>query len=178
VYDTEHVCFAALPNMKRRTVLLGGFSKDYAMTGWRIGYICADATLIEAFEKLHQYAIMSAPTPAQYGALEALRNGEEFVLEMREEYDRRRKLVVSALKAMNLDCVEPKGAFYAFPSIARTGLTSDEFTEWLLTEEQVAVVPGTAFGAGGENHVRIAYCKSYEQIETALERIERFLRKF
>lgn len=179
VYDTaEHVCFAALPDMKRRTITLGGFSKDYAMTGWRVGYICADAELIEAFGKLHQYAVMSAPTPSQYAALEALRNGEEFVLEMREEYDRRRRLVVSALKDMNLDCVEPKGAFYAFPSIARTGLTSDEFTEWLLMEEKVAVVPGSAFGAGGENHIRIAYCNSYEQIEIALERIGKFLRRF
>lgn len=178
VYDTEHVCFAALPNMKRRTITLGGFSKDYAMTGWRVGYICADANLIEAFGKIHQYAIMSAPTPAQYGALEALRSCEEFVIEMREEYNRRRKLVVSALKAMNLDCVEPKGAFYAFPSIARTGLTSDEFAEWLLVEEKIAIVPGSAFGPGGENHIRIAYCKSYEQIEIAMERIHRFLRKF
>lgn len=178
IYDAEHVCFAALPNMKRRTVLLGGFSKDYAMTGWRVGYICADAPLIEAFGKIHQYAVMSAPTPAQYAALEALRNGEEFVLQMRGEYDRRRKLVIAALKSMNLDCVEPKGAFYAFPSIARTGLTADEFTEWLLTEEKVAVVPGTAFGAGGENHIRIAYCKSYEQIEVAMERIARFIKKF
>jgi aminotransferase len=178
VYDTEHVCFAALPNMKRRTVTLGGFSKDYAMTGWRVGYICADAPLVEAFGKIHQYAVMSAPTPAQYGALEALRNGEEFVLEMREEYDRRRKFVVSALKDMGLDCVKPQGAFYAFPSIARTGLTSDEFTEWLLKEEKVAVVPGSAFGEGGENHIRIAYCKSYEQIEIGLEKIQKFLRKF
>lgn len=178
VYDTEHVCFAALPNMKRRTILLGGFSKDYAMTGWRVGYICADAPLIEAFGKIHQYAIMSAPTPAQYAALEALRNGEEFVQQMREEYNRRRKLVVAALKDMQLDCVEPQGAFYAFPSIARTGLTADEFTEWLLKEERVAVVPGSAFGEGGENHIRIAYCKSYEQIEIALERMQKFLRKF
>lgn len=177
VYDAEHVCFPALPNMKRRTILLGGFSKNYAMTGWRVGYICADAALLEAFGKIHQYAVMSAPTPAQYAALEALRNGEEFVLQMREEYNRRRKLVVSALKSMNLDCVEPRGAFYAFPSIAKTGLTADEFTEWLLTEEKVAVVPGTAFGAGGENHIRIAYCKSYEQIEIALERMARFLKK-
>jgi aminotransferase len=178
VYGTEHVCFAALPNMKRRTVLLGGFSKDYAMTGWRVGYVCADAELTKAFEKAHQYAIMSAPTLAQYAAIEALRNGEEFVVQMREEYDRRRKLVVSALKAMNLDCVEPKGAFYAFPSVARTGLTADEFAEWLLTEEKVAVIPGTAFGAGGENNIRIAYCNSYEQIEIALERMAKFLRKF
>jgi aminotransferase len=178
VYGTEHVCFAALPNMKRRTVLLGGFSKDYAMTGWRVGYVCADAELTKAFEKAHQYAIMSAPTLAQYAAIEALRNGEEFVVQMREEYDRRRKLVVSALNSMNLDCVEPKGAFYAFPSIARTGLTADEFAEWLLTEEKVAVIPGTAFGAGCENHIRIAYCNSYEQIEIALERMAKFLRKF
>lgn len=176
--DAEHVCFAALPGMKRRTILLGGFSKAYAMAGWRVGYICADAQLVEAFGKIHQYTIMSAPTVSQYAALEALRGGEEFVLEMREQYDRRRKLVMSALKAMNLDCVEPKGAFYAFPSIARTGLTADKFAERLLMEEKVALVPGTAFGAGGENHVRIAYCKSYEEIETALDRIQRFLRKF
>jgi aminotransferase len=176
-YGVEHVCFAALPGAKERTVLLGGFSKDYAMTGWRVGYICAQADLLEAFSRVHQYAIMSAPTISQYAALAALRIGEPFVLEMKAEYDRRRRLVLSALNEMNLPCFEPRGAFYAFPSIKHTGLTADEFTEKLLFEEQVAVVPGTAFGAGGDGHVRIAYCKSYEQIEIALERMQKFLNK-
>jgi aminotransferase len=147
------------------------------MTGWRVGYICANAELLEAFARVHQYAIMSAPTISQYAALAALEIGEPFVQQMVAEYDRRRKLVVSCLNEMGLDCFEPKGAFYAFPSIAKTGLTADEFTERLLTEESVAVVPGTAFGAGGENRIRIAYCKSYEQIEIALDRINKFLNK-
>jgi aminotransferase len=176
-YGVDHVCFPALPNAKDRTILLGGFSKDYAMTGWRVGYICANAELLAAFSKVHQYAVMSAPTISQFTALAALEIGEPFVLKMRNEYDRRRKLVLSALNEMNLPCFEPKGAFYAFPSIAGTGLTSDEFAERLLFEEQVAVVPGSAFGACGANHVRIAYCKSYEQIEIALSRINRFLQK-
>ena len=177
VYGVDHVCFAALPNAKPRTVLLGGFSKDYAMTGWRVGYICAAPDLLEAFSRVHQYAIMSAPTISQYAALAALEIGEPFVLQMREEYDRRRKLLVKSLNEMGLDCFEPRGAFYAFPSVAKTGLTADEFAEKLLLQEHVAVVPGTAFGAGGENRVRIAYCKSYEQIEIALTRIYRFLRE-
>ena len=177
VYGVEHVCFSALPGMKERTVLLGGFSKDYAMTGWRVGYVCANPELLEAFSRVHQYAIMSAPTISQYAALAALEIGEEFVQKMVAEYDRRRKLVVSALKEMGLACYEPKGAFYAFPCIEKTGLSANEFTERLLMEEKVAVVPGSAFGAGGENHIRIAYCKSYEQIEIALERMQRFLRK-
>ena len=177
VYGVDHVCFAALPNAKPRTVLLGGFSKDYAMTGWRVGYICAAPDLLEAFSRVHQYAIMSAPTISQYAALAALEIGEPFVLQMREEYDRRRKLLVKSLNEMGLDCFEPRGAFYVFPSVAKTGLTADEFAEKLLLQEHVAVVPGTAFGAGGENRVRIAYCKSYEQIEIALTRIYRFLRE-
>ena len=177
VYGVEHVCFPALPAMKERTVLLGGFSKDYAMTGWRVGYVCANPELLEAFSRVHQYAIMSAPTISQYAALAALEIGEEFVQKMVAEYDRRRKLVVSALKEMGLACYEPKGAFYAFPCIEKTGLSANEFTERLLMEEKVAVVPGSAFGAGGENHIRIAYCKSYEQIEIALERMQGFLRK-
>lgn len=177
VYGTDHVCFAALPGAKDRTILLGGFSKDYAMTGWRVGYICANAELLEAFSRVHQYAIMSAPTISQYAALAALRIGEEFVLQMRDEYDRRRKLVVSSLNQMNLDCFEPRGAFYAFPSIEKTGLTSDEFAEKLLMQQQVAVVPGTAFGAGGDGRIRIAYCKSYEQIEIALDRMRQFLKE-
>lgn len=177
VYGTEHVCFSSLPGMKNRTILLGGFSKDYAMTGWRVGYVCADAALIEAFGKLHQYAVMSAPTPAQYAALEALRGGEPFVQEMVTEYDRRRKLVVSALNEMGLACYEPKGAFYAFPCVGKTGLSGDRFAHRLLTEEKVALVPGSAFGTGGENHVRLAYCKSYAQIEIALERMRNFVNR-
>lgn len=178
VYGTPHICFPALPNMKERTILLGGFSKDYAMTGWRVGYICANSKLMRAFSKVHQYAVMSAPTISQYAALAALEIGESFVLEMRAEYDRRRKLVVGALNEMGLSCFEPRGAFYAFPSVEKTGLNGDEFAERLLMEERVAVVPGSSFGSGGANHVRIAYCKSYEQIEIALERIKKFLQKF
>lgn len=175
VYDVEHVCFSALPNAKERTILLGGFSKDYAMTGWRVGYVCANAELMQAFSRVHQYAVMSAPTISQFAALEALKNGEQYVVEMHDEYDRRRRLVVSALNEMGLDCFEPKGAFYAFPSVAKTGLNGDDFAERLLLEEKVAVIPGSAFGAGGENHVRIAYCKGYEQLETALDRIRKFV---
>lgn len=174
-YGAEHVCFPALPNAKNRTILLGGFSKNYAMTGWRVGYICAEKELLSAFSKIHQYCVMSAPTISQYAALAALQIGEPFVLEMKAEYDRRRKLVVSSLNEMGLDCFEPKGALYAFPSVKNTGLNGDEFAQKLLIEKQVAVVPGSSFGAGGENHVRIAYCKSYEQIESALERIRNFL---
>ena len=177
VYGVKHVCFPALPNMKPRTILLGGFSKDYAMTGWRVGYICAPAPLLEAFSKIHQYAVMSAPTISQFAALAALEIGEPFVEQMRVEYDRRRKLVVSSLNEIGLDCFEPKGAFYAFPSVAKTNLTGDEFAEKLLFEEHVAVVPGSAFGAGGAGHVRIAYCKSFEQIEIALGRIQKFVSK-
>jgi aminotransferase len=176
-YGVDHVCFSALPNAKDRTILLGGFSKDYAMTGWRVGYICANAELMAAFSKIHQYCVMSAPTVSQYAALAALEIGEPYVLEMRAEYDRRRKLILSGLNEMGLDCFEPKGAFYAFPQVEKTGLCGDEFAQRLLMEEQVAVVPGSAFGAGGCAHVRIAYCKSYEQIEIALERMRKFLRK-
>ena len=147
------------------------------MTGWRIGYICCNAELLEAFSKVHQYAVMSAPTISQFAAIAALEIGEEFVLEMHAEYNRRRKLVVSTLNEIGLDCFEPKGAFYAFPSVKKTGLSGDEFAERLLMEEKVAVISGASFGSSGTNHVRIAYCKSYEQIEIALERIRQFLRK-
>jgi aminotransferase len=178
VYGVEHVCFPALPNAKDRTILLGGFSKDYAMTGWRIGYICANAGIMEAFSKVHQYAVMSAPTISQYAALAALEIGEPFVLEMQAEYNRRRQLIVPTLNEIGLECFEPKGAFYAFPSVAKTGLDGDEFAERLLMEERIGVVPGSAFGIGGKHHVRLAYCKSYEEIEIALERIGRFLQNF
>ncbi|MEZ5428913.1 MAG: aminotransferase class I/II-fold pyridoxal phosphate-dependent enzyme [Pyrinomonadaceae bacterium] len=175
VYGVEHVCFPALPGARDRTVLLGGFSKDYAMTGWRVGYICAHEELQEAFSKVHQYVVMSAPTISQYAALAALEMGEPFVEEMRAKYDRRRRLVVSALNEMGLDCFEPTGAFYAFPSVASTGLDGDEFARRLLMERQVALVPGSSFGVGGDRHVRVAYCKSTDEIEIALERIRRFL---
>lgn len=177
VYGIEHTCFAALPGMKARTILLGGFSKDYAMTGWRIGYMAAPAELLAAARKVHQYTIMSAPTTGQHAALVALKCGEEHVQRMVAEYDRRRKLIVSGCNALGLDCFEPRGAFYAFPSVARTGMSDDEFAEKLLVEEQVAVVPGNAFGEGGAGYVRMAYAQSYEKIEQALERIHRFMQR-
>ncbi len=177
VYGAEHICFPALPDVKERTILLGGFSKDYAMTGWRVGYICANRELLAAFSKIHQYVVMSAPTISQYAALAALEIGEPFVLEMQAEYNRRRQFLVESLNEIGLKCFEPKGAFYAFPSIAATGLTGDEFAEKLLLQEKIAVVPGASFGSGGENHIRIAYCKSFEQIEIAVERIARFVKR-
>ena len=175
VYGVEHVPIATLPGMKERTFTLGGFSKDYAMTGWRIGYLGAPARLLEGVMKIHQYVMMSVPTAAQYAAIEALRSGEEHVVMMREEYDRRRRLMVQGFNAVGLPCVEPHGAFYAFPSIAGTGMDDETFAERLLLEERVAVVPGSAFGPGGAGHVRACYATSYEDIEKALERIGRFL---
>jgi aminotransferase len=167
-----------LPGARERTILLGGFSKDYAMTGWRIGYAAAPREILAAMRKIHQYTIMSAPTPSQYAALAALRIGEEYVEQMRQEYDRRRRLIVKGLNELGLTCFEPKGAFYAFPSIARTGMSDTEFSERLLMEEKVAVVPGSAFGLGGEGHVRCSYATAYEKIEEALERIARFLKRY
>lgn len=175
VYGVEHICMSALPNAKNRTVLLGGFSKDYAMPGWRVGYMCANPELMAAFLKVHQYAIMSAPTISQYAALAALEIGEPFVREMHEKYDRRRKFLVSTLNEIGLDCFEPKGAFYAFPDVSSTGMNGDEFAEKLLIEKNVAVVPGSGFGEAGKNHVRIAYCKSMEEIEIALEKMREFV---
>lgn len=177
VYGVKHVCFAGLPGMKNRTITLGGFSKDYAMTGWRIGYACAPAALATAMVRVHQYIIMSAPTTAQQAALEALRNGEPDVIRMRDEYDRRRKLIVGGFNKIGLPTFEPKGAFYAFPKISVTGLDDDTFAMRLLEEEKVAVVPGSAFGAGGAGFVRCSYATSYEKIEEALRRIERFCRR-
>ena len=178
VYGVEHVCFAALPGMRARTILLGGFSKDYAMTGWRIGYVAAPAELLAAMRKVHQYTIMSAPTTGQHAALAALAQGEEHVQRMVAEYDRRRRLIVGGCNALGLDCFEPRGAFYAFPSVARTGMSDEEFAERLLLEEQVAVVPGNAFGEGGAGYVRMCYAQSYEKIEQALERIHRFMQRY
>ena len=177
VYGVEHTCFASLPGMRERTILLGGFSKSYAMTGWRIGYAAAPAEVMAAMRKVHQYTIMSAPTTAQIAALEALRHGEEEVERMRQEYDRRRRLIVGGLNAIGLPCFEPRGAFYAFPSIAASGMTSEEFSLRLLEEEKVAVVPGSAFGAGGEGFVRCSYATAYEKIEEALERMARFVQR-
>jgi len=177
VYGHEHTCFASLPDMRDRTILLGGFSKAYAMTGWRLGYVAARADLIEAMMKAHQYVMMSAPTVAQYAGLEALLNAEEDVRGMVNEYDRRRRLIVNGFNAIGLKCFEPRGAFYAFPSISSTGLTDEAFAEMLLMEERVAVVPGSAFGSCGIGHVRACYAQSYELIEEALERIRRFVER-
>jgi aminotransferase len=178
VYGVEHTCFASLPGMQARTVLLGGFSKSYAMTGWRVGYVAAPQEIAQAIYKVHQYAIMCAPTPSQYAALEALRHGEPDVQAMHAEYDRRRRVLVDGLNDIGLTCFEPRGAFYAFPSIAVSGLPCEEFSERLLFEEKVAVVPGNAFGSCGSEHVRCCYATSLEQIEEALERMQRFARRW
>jgi aminotransferase len=177
VYGTEHTCVPSLPGMRERTILLGGFSKDYAMTGWRIGYACTVPELLAAMRKVHQYTIMSAPTTAQAAAVVALEQGDEHVKRMRDEYDRRRRLIVDGFNTLGLDCFEPRGAFYAFPSIAASNMSSDAFAWTLLEEEEVAVVPGDAFGASGEGFVRAAYAQSYEKIEEALNRIEHFMRR-
>ncbi len=177
IYDTEHVSLATLPGMRERTILLDGFSKAYAMTGWRIGYVAAPAHILEAMLKIHQYAIMCASTVAQAAALEALRHGEEDVRVMHEAYARRRRLFVDGLNQIGLPTCEPRGAFYAFPCIAGTGMSDEEFAEKLLFEEKVAVVPGSSFGACGAGYVRCAYCASSEQLEEALMRMERFLQR-
>ncbi len=175
VYGVPHTCLAALPGMKGQTILLGGFSKAYAMTGWRIGYAAASSEIISAMTKVHQYTIMSAPTMGQVAAIEALRAGKDSVAEMVEDYNRRRLVIVEGLNDIGLSCFEPKGAFYAFPSIKATGMTSEEFAEKLLIEEKVAVVPGNAFGKCGEGYVRCCYATSLADIEEALSRIKRFV---
>jgi len=177
VYGVEHTCFATLPGMKKSTILLGGFSKAYAMTGWRIGYAAADRDIIAAMLKIHQYTIMCAPTPAQVAAIEALRSGDSSVREMVEDYNRRRLVMVKGLNAIGLPCHEPQGAFYAFPSIKVTGMSSEEFAEKLLVAEKVAVVPGSAFGNCGEGYVRCCYATSLAEIEEALSRMKRFVEK-
>ena len=173
--DASHVSIASIDGMKERTVLINGFSKTFSMTGWRLGYACGPAPVMEQLTKIHQYAIMCAPTTSQYAAIEALRNGDEAVAAMREEYDMRRRLIVNGFNKLGLSCREPKGAFYAFPCIRSTGMSSEEFCEKLLYSEKVAVVPGTAFGESGEGFVRASYCYSTEHILEALRRIERFL---
>ena len=177
VYGVQHVCFASLPGMQERTILLGGFSKNYAMTGWRAGFACGPEEIIKGLVRIHQYTIMSAPTMSQMAALEALKNGGEYVIKMRDEYDRRRKLIVNGLNQLGLPTFEPKGAFYAFPNIAVTGMDDETFAQKLLEEEKVACVPGSSFGAGGEGYVRCSYATAYEKIEEALRRMERFMQR-
>jgi aminotransferase len=177
VYGVKHICFATLPGMKERTITLGGFSKDYAMTGWRIGYACGPVEIIKGLVRIHQYTVMSAPTTAQAAALEGLKSGESYVQDMLAEYDRRRKFIVSELNRLGLETFEPKGAFYAFPHITITGMDDEAFAQKLLNEEHVAMVPGSSFGAGGEGFVRCSYATSYEKIEEAMFRLERFMRR-
>lgn len=172
----KHTCFASLPSMLARTITLGGFSKNYAMTGWRIGYACAPAEILGGMRKIHQYTIMSAPTAAQIAAIDALEKADEYVVEMVAEYDRRRGLIVSGLNQLGLSTFEPRGAFYAFPSIAASGMDDETFAETLLQEEKVAVVPGNAFGADGQ-FVRCSYATAYEKIEEALERMRSFMER-
>lgn len=174
-YGEKHVSIAAIEGMQERTILVSGFSKCYSMTGWRLGYACGPAPVLSQMTKVHQYGIMSAPTTSQYAAIEALRNGDADIDKMREKYDMRRRFIVDGLRRIGLSCFEPEGAFYAFPSIQSTGLSSEEFCERLLYSHKVALVPGTAFGACGEGFVRASYCESIEHIRTALERIEQFL---
>ena len=176
-YSGRHVTIASLPGMRERTVLINGFSKSYAMTGWRLGYAAAPREILQQMLKIHQYAIMCAPTTSQYAAISALRNGDEDVEQMRETYSQRRRYLVHALREMGLDCFEPYGAFYVFPSIKKFGMTSDEFATRLLQEEKVAVVPGTAFGDCGEGFLRISYAYSLESLKVALDRIRRFVER-
>lgn len=177
VYETEHTCFAALPGMRERTVLLGGFSKAYAMTGWRVGYAAAPAEVVEAMMKVHQYVTMCASTMSQAAAVEALQRGEDHVEEMRESYDHRRRFMVKSLNDMGLTCFNPRGAFYAFPSIQSTGMTSEAFAEQLLMEEKIAVVPGSAFGSRGQGFVRCCYATSMDEIKEAADRMARFVER-
>lgn len=177
-YLDNHVTIASLPGMKERTILINGFSKSYAMTGWRLGYACGPAAIIKQMLKIHQYAIMCAPTTSQYAAVDALRNGDEDVARMREEYDGRRRYLLHRFKEMGLSCFEPFGAFYVFPCIKEFGMTSDEFANELLRSQKVAVVPGTAFGACGEGYVRISYAYSLENLKAAMDRIEAFVTDF
>ncbi|MBV9230860.1 MAG: aminotransferase class I/II-fold pyridoxal phosphate-dependent enzyme [Chloroflexi bacterium] len=177
VYNTEHVSIASMPGMQERTILMDGFSKAYAMTGWRVGYVAAPTHILEGMLKIHQYAIMCAGTAAQEAALEALRNGEDDVQMMHDDYARRGRMFVTGLNRIGLPCCEPRGAFYAFPYVGNTGMSDEEFAEKLLVEEHVAVVPGSAFGAAGVGYVRAAYCTAYDKLEEALIRMERFLKK-
>ena len=175
--EEEHVSIASLPGMKERTVLINGFSKAFAMTGWRLGYACAPEVILKQMLKIHQFAIMCAPTTSQYAAIDAMRNSDEDVYHMRESYDQRRRYLLHFFEEMRLECFEPLGAFYAFPSIKRFGMTSDEFANRLLKEEKVAIVPGTAFGDSGEGYLRVSYAYSLKSLKEALGRIERFVNR-
>ncbi len=175
--DKPHVSIAALPGMQERTILINGFSKAYAMTGWRLGYACGPKVILEQMLKIHQFAIMCAPTTSQYAAVEALKNGDEDVLKMREEYDARRRYLLYRFREMGIECFEPYGAFYMFPCIQKFGMTSEEFAEKLLEREKVAVVPGTAFGTGGEGFIRVSYASSLADLKKAAEHIERFINR-
>lgn len=176
-YNGDHVTIASLPGMKERTVLINGFSKSYAMTGWRLGFAAAPPVILEQMLKIHQFAIMCAPTTSQYAAVCALRDGDGDVAMMRESYNQRRNFVIHAFQEMKLECFEPHGAFYAFPSIKRFGITSDEFATRFLQEEKVAVVPGTAFGDCGEGYLRVSYAYSLKNLKEALSRMERFVKR-
>lgn len=176
-YKEKHVSIASIAGMKERTILINGFSKAYAMTGWRLGYACAPKEIIRQMTKIHQFAIMCAPTTSQYAAVEALKNGDEDVEKMRQAYNQRRRFLMDAFKKMNLDCFEPYGAFYVFPCIKEFGMTSEEFATKFLQEEKVAVVPGTAFGDCGEGFLRISYAYSIENLKVAISRLERFVKK-
>lgn len=176
-YKGEHVSIASLPGMQERTILINGFSKAYAMTGWRLGYACGPKAIIEQMTKIHQFAIMCAPTTSQYAAVEALKNGDEDVEMMREQYNQRRRFLMNAFKEMGLECFEPYGAFYMFPCIKEFGLTSEEFATRFLMEEKVAVVPGTAFGDSGEGFLRISYAYSLDNLKEAMGRLKRFVEK-
>ena len=176
-YKEKHVSIASLEGMKERTILINGFSKSYAMTGWRLGYACAPKEIIKQMTKIHQFAIMCAPTTSQYAAVEALKNGDEDVAMMRQAYNQRRRFLLNAFKEMNIPCFEPFGAFYVFPCIKEFGMTSEEFATRLLQEEKVAAVPGTAFGESGEGHLRISYAYSLDNLKKAMERLKHFVEK-
>lgn len=176
-YKEKHVSIASLPGMKERTILINGFSKAYAMTGWRLGYACGPREIIQQMTKIHQFAIMCAPTTSQYAAVEALKNGDEDIAEMRTAYNQRRRFLMNAFREMGLECFEPYGAFYVFPCIKEFGMTSEEFATKFLEEEKVAVVPGTAFGDCGEGYLRISYAYSLENLKVAIGRLERFINR-
>lgn len=173
----RHVSIASIAGMQERTIVIGGFSKAYAMTGWRLGYVCGPQEIVRQMTKIHQFAIMCAPTTSQYAAVEALKNGDEDVAMMRAEYNRRRRFLLEAFAEMGLSCFEPFGAFYVFPRVKEFGISSDEFATWLLKDEQLAVVPGTAFGKCGEGFIRISYAYSLENLKAAIERLKNFVTK-
>ena len=176
-YERKHVSIASFPGMRERTIVINGFSKGHAMTGWRLGYACGPAEIIRQMTKIHQFAIMCAPTMSQYAAIEAMKNGDEDVAMMRDSYDKRRRFVVHELREMGLPCFEPYGAFYVFPCIREFGMTSEEFATRLLAEQKVAIVPGNAFGECGEGFLRISYAYSLENLKRALDRLRAFITK-